>query len=151
MRMQCGADVLMSPSPADEGLTSPWAPWLSLLSLSSPRLRDVWHHWHDTWHMHRSQISTLAVILTQIRPDCPCWSDYRAPYLLDQLMGWMSGDCMHPLQSATVTCSCYHFPDKMYCSGPRLRRPFGIIITADLARAHNYTSHPGARPRCISH
>lgn len=45
----------------------------------------------------------------------------------------------------------YHFPDKMYCSGPRLRRPFGIIITADLARAHNYTSHPGARPRCISH
>lgn len=94
----------MSPSPADVGLTSPWDPWLSLLSLSSPSLRDVWQHWHDTWHMHRSQISTLPVILTQIRPECPCWSDYRASYLLDQLMGWMSGDCMHPLQSATVTC-----------------------------------------------
>ena len=97
----------------------PRGSWLSLLSLLPPSLRDMWQHWRDTWHMHQA---TLAIILTQIRPECPCWSDYRAPYLLNQLMN-VRGRCP-PL--------C-HAPGWSLSRQDVASASFGIIITADLA------------------
>ncbi len=89
--------------------------------------------------MHQA---TLAIILTQISAECPCWSDYRAPYLLNQLMNVRRWWRCPPL--------C-HAPGWSLSRQDVASAPFGIIITADLAGAHNYTSHSGpGRERDIS-
>ena len=115
----------------------PRGSWLSLLSLLPPSLRDMWQHWRDTWHMHQA---TLAIILTQISPECPCWSDYRAPYLLNQLMN------VRRLWRCPPLC---HAPGWSLSRQDVASASFGIIITADLAGSIITPGTPG-RERDIS-
>ena len=127
----CGADI---------PLGSVTQPVIIVIPESSWRVTTL------TWHMTHAPLTNLNTARNSHQDQAGVSMLKWLPSFLSP--GSIDGMNVRRLHAPAAIRHCdmllgYHFPDKMYCSGPRLRRPFGIIITADLARAHNYTSHPG--------